>query len=218
MALEQGLKTLSLDLSAPDRTRLLDYLALLVRWNSVYNLTAVRDPDAMLVQHLLDSLAVVAPLKRALDAVSTTAGNVTALDIGSGAGLPAIPMAIAWPALNITTVEPVGKKSAFIQQAIATLRLDNAAAYHGRVETFAQRPLPQAPAALIVSRAFASLADFVAPLGPLAGPDTCVAAMKGQRPQDEIAALPHDWRVTDLIELKVPQLQAQRHLVLLQRT
>ena len=214
--LDDGLAELGLDLPAADRARLLDYLALLLRWNSVYNLTAIRDPQAMLVQHLFDSLAVVRPLRERL---GRGGAPVTALDVGSGAGLPAIPMAIAWPELRITTVEPVGKKSAFIQQSIGTLGLaPRTRAVNGRIEHLADRPNAEGPPALVISRAFASLADFVQGLQGVAGPDTLVAAMKGVWPDDEIAALPAGWQPTERIELTVPRLDAQRHLVLMRRT
>jgi 16S rRNA (guanine527-N7)-methyltransferase len=213
-ALTHGLEALSLKLSETHRVRLLDYLALLVRWNGVYNLTAIRDPRAMLAQHLLDCLAVVAPVQRCLAQEPGT--RTTVLDVGSGAGLPAIPLAFACPTLQITAVEPVGKKSAFIRQAIAELSLSNAHVYPGRIQDLARSPAAQTPG-LIISRAFASLADFIESVGTLADSNTWLAAMKGQYPAQEIDQLPPGWRLMEVVALDVPGLEAARHLVLMKR-
>ncbi len=257
-ALDAGLADLSLDLALDERERLLSYLSLLQRWNRVYNLTAIRDPAAMLVQHLLDSLAVL-PFLRALaggdptlrSATATATATATAfcsgdvaqppaqanaertdsamgampadlvhmsgpslLDVGSGAGLPGIPLAIAWRALRVDLVEPVGKKAAFLRQCVGELGLAGRVRAHGcRVEQLAPGAFD-----VIVCRAFASLADFVRAIEAQVGPATRVLALKGQRPEAEIAALPHGWRVDGLQALNVPGLDAERHLVLISRS
>src|SRR5690606_25375415 len=212
--LRAGLAALELDESLA--TRLLDYLALLVKWNGVYNLTAVRDPAQMLTQHLLDSLSIVAPLAARMPRRDrATAGRV--VDVGSGAGLPGIVLAIAWPQAEVLLVEPVGKKAAFLRHCRGELALTNLDVAATRVEALgdAQRePNPD----LIVCRAFASLADYVAAVDRLAGPRTVVAAMKGVVPADEIAALPAPWTVASIQVLQVPELAAVRHLLLLKRS
>ncbi len=207
-----GLDVLGLDPALA--SRLLDYLALLLKWNGVHNLTAVRDPLAMLRQHLLDSLAVAGPLGQRLpQRQGAPCGRV--LDVGSGAGLPGVVLALAWPQAAVQLVEPVGKKAAFLRQCRLELGLDNLDVAALRVEQ-----LPQTGAGapdLVVCRAFASLADFAAAIDRIAGPDTLVAAMKGVAPEAEIAALPPGWTATALLPLRVPQLDAERHLVLMRR-
>ena len=208
-----GLAELGLEASLADR--LLDYLALLVKWNGVYNLTAVREPDAMLRQHLLDSLSVVAPLAARLpQREGVPAGRI--VDVGSGAGLPGIVLALVWPRANVVLVEPVGKKAAFLRQCQGELALTNLRVEATRVESLAAREADQAPD-LVVCRAFASLADFATAIDRLVGPHTVIAAMKGAAPDDEIAALPAHWTVTEVLPLRVPELDAARHLVLMQR-
>lgn len=211
--LRAGLAVMGLDESLA--TRLLDYLALLVKWNGVYNLTAVRDPAQMLTQHLLDSLSIVAPLAARMPRRDgATAGRV--VDVGSGAGLPGIVLAIAWPQAEVLLVESVGKKAAFLQHCRGELALTNLDVAAARVEALgdAQRqPVPD----LIVCRAFASLADYVTAVDRITGPRTVVAAMKGVVPADEIAALPVPWTVASIQALQVPELAAARHLLLLQR-
>lgn len=196
--------------------RLLDYLALLVKWNAVYNLTAVRDPQQMLTQHLLDSLSIVAPLAAHLpQRDGAPAGRV--VDVGSGAGLPGIVLALAWPRADILLVEPVGKKAAFLRQCQSELALTNLQVAGIRVEELDDSQRLPAPD-LVVCRAFASLADYVASIDRLAGPSTVVAAMKGVMPDDEIADLPPTWAVFAALALQVPGLDAKRHLLLLRRT
>lgn len=207
-----GLDSLGLDagLASP----LLDYLALLVKWNGVYNLTAVREPVEMLRQHLLDSLSIVVPLAARLPRRDgAPCGRV--VDVGSGAGLPGIVLALAWPQAQVLLVEPIGKKAAFLRQCQAELALTNVSVAASRVEDLPEPAPGQAPD-LVVCRAFASLADFAAAIARLAGPATLAAAMKGAVPGDEIAALPAGWSVTDVLPLRVPQLEAARHLVLMQ--
>lgn len=194
---------------------LLAYLALLVKWNAVYNLTAVRDPGQMLTQHLLDSLSIVTPLAERLPKRD---GEPTGrlVDVGSGAGLPGIVLALAWPQVEVLLVEPVGKKAAFLRQCQAELALANLRVAATRVEALAGLQREPAPD-LIVCRAFASLADFVTSIDRLAGPASVVAAMKGVWPGDEIAALPQPWAVVAALPLQVPGLDAARHLLLLRR-
>jgi 16S rRNA (guanine527-N7)-methyltransferase len=179
------------------------YLGLLAKWNAAYNLTAVRDPAQMRVQHLADCLAVVGPLRRQL-------GDRPArlLDVGSGGGLPGVVLAIANPDWDVTCVDSVGKKAAFIRQAAGELALPNLHAQHARVEALAG-PLFDA----ITSRAFAALADFVRLTQPLLAPGGVWMAMKGQHPHDEIAALPASIETFHVEPLAVPGLDAERCLV-----
>jgi 16S rRNA (guanine527-N7)-methyltransferase len=203
--LAEGIAALGLDLPAGAEDRLAAYLALLVKWNKVYNLTAIRDPQEMVTHHLLDSLAVLPVLEQK----SALAGRCVRLaDIGSGAGLPGIVLAIARPDWSITSVEAVEKKAAFQRQAKIELGLANVAIHCGRVEEL--RDTFDAA----ISRAFASLADFVKFAGHLA---PCLWAMKGVYPADELAALPAGWQLAASQELSVPGLGAQRHLLRLER-
>lgn len=206
--LAEALEQLGLALGAPAQGLLLDYLELVVRWNRSFNLTAIRDPAAMVAAHLADSLSLV-PL---LDALPPGALLV---DVGSGAGLPGIPIGIARPDLRIDLVEPVGKKAAFLRQCRAELGLANIQVHEARVE---QLSLDAEPA-VITSRAFASLADFAAGVAGIAGPGTRILAMKGARPDAEIEelgarALP--WRASRIETLEVPGLDAQRCVVVLE--
>jgi len=201
-----GLATLGLALTDTQVDQLLDYLALVQKWNRVYNLTAVRDPREMLTHHLLDSLAVVGPLRRQAGGEA-----LRVLDVGSGAGLPGVVLAICCPQFQIDCVDTVAKKAAFIQQAAVTLKLPNLRGLHDRVERLT------GPYDVVCSRAFASLADFVAwSGGALAGQGVWIA-MKGKHPADEIAALPSGVAVFHVEPLSVPGLDAQRCLVWLRR-
>lgn len=194
---------------------LLDYLALLAKWNGVYNLTAIRDPEQMLTRHLLDSLAIVAPLAGTLPQRDGVPGG-RVVDVGSGAGLPGVVLAIAWPQVEVLLVEPVGKKAAFLRQCQSDLALANLRVAADRVEAL-DDALRQPPPDLIVCRAFASLAEYLAAVERLAGPATTVAAMKGVLPTAEIAALPSAWIVAAALPVHVPGLSADRHLLLLRR-
>lgn len=200
--LHSGLRALALPESAAPR--LLDYLALLQRWNGTYNLTAVRDPSRMLIQHIADCLTVIGPLRRQL--VDKAPRRL--LDVGSGGGLPGVVIAILCPTIAVTCVDTVGKKAAFIRQAAASLRLHNLHAEHARVEQ-----LKAAPFDVVTSRAFASLSDFVALTRQHLAPGGVWLAMKGRAPADEQAALPEDVDVFHVEQLTVPQLEAERCLV-----
>lgn len=184
------------------------FLALLQRWNTTYNLTSVREPGRMLGQHVIDSLAAIAPLKRQL--AGAVRGKV--LDIGSGAGLPGVVIALVCPEVDVLCVDAVGKKAAFIRQAAAELRLLNLRAEHARIETLA----PQS-SDVITARAFASLHDFTELTLPHLATDGVWMAMKGKTPHDELAALPARVEVFHVEQLTVPGLNAERCLVWMRR-
>ena len=200
--LDAGLATLGLDAAlAPP---LLSYLALLDRWNKTYNLTAIRDRRAMVSLHLLDSLAMH-PFVRDIGELA---------DLGSGAGLPGIPLAIAVPTLQVTLVESNGKKARFLREAVRTLRLGNAQVAESRAEALDRPGAFDA----ITARAMATLADLLGAGGHLLRPGGRLLAMKGALPEAEIAALPAGWRVQATHPLAVPGLDAERHLVVVDRT
>jgi len=211
-ALEKAAQALGLAIDARQRQALLAYLQQLQRWNATYNLTAIRDPQQMLIHHVFDSLAIIAPLRRRWQKA------IAVLDVGSGAGLPGIVIAILQPHWHVTCVDAVEKKTVFIQQVARILGLRNVAVRHARIETQAQAH-PDARYALVVSRAFAALKDFAVLAGPCVAIDGVLAAMKGKVPDDEIAALERDtdWRVAAVEALTVPQLDAQRCLIWLHR-
>lgn len=200
--LAPGLRSLGISLPAGAETALLSYVELLTRWNQAYNLTAVRDPVEMVSKHLLDSLAILPFVT-----------GPTLADVGTGAGLPGIPLALARPDLRLTLIDSNGKKTRFVTQAVAELKLKNVTVVQARTEAW-QAP---APFAQVVSRAFASLADFAKLAGGLAAPGGRLLAMKGADPQDEIAALPAGFRVLAVHPLKVPGLDAERCLVELEK-
>lgn len=201
--LQAAADQLQLELSDDAAQRLLAFVDLLRRWNGTYNLTAVRDPDEMLVQHLFDCLAVVAPLSRQL-----RKRPARLLDVGSGGGLPGVVLAALMPELDVTCVDTVGKKAAFIRQAGVELGLRNLRAEHNRVETLRAEPFD-----VVSSRAFASLTDFVRLTHRHLGESGVWMAMKGKRPDDEIAALPADVHVFHVEPLNVPEMDAERCLV-----
>jgi len=201
-----GLLNLDLNLSDTQVAQLLEYQALIAKWTQVYNLTAVRDPAEMMTHHLLDSLAAIGPLQRYLQNAGLGQG-ARLLDVGSGAGLPGVVMAICCPTLAVTCVDTVAKKAAFIKQAALALKLPNLQGLHARVETLTQ------PFDLICSRAFASLADFTQwSVGALA-PHGAWMAMKGKQPAEEVAALPPTVEVFHVEQLQVPGLDAERCIV-----
>ncbi|TSE19633.1 Ribosomal RNA small subunit methyltransferase G [Tepidimonas alkaliphilus] len=209
-ALAAGLHALGLTLDEAAQRRLLDYLALLQRWNAAINLTALRDPAQMLTRHLLDSLAVLRPLRRELAARGCESA-ARILDVGSGAGLPGVVLAIAEPRWQVVCVDAAAKKTAFVTQAAATLALPNLRAVHARVQEL------DGPFDVVTARAFATLADFVTWSRPALAPEGVWMAMKGRVPHDEIAALP-SWAEAFHVEpLTVPGLNAERCLVWLRR-
>lgn len=188
--------------------RLEAYLAMLERWNAVFNLTAVRDRESMRLQHLADCLAVVGPLKRELVAIRAVNGTRRILDVGSGGGLPGVVLALAEPSWEVTCVDAVGKKAAFIQQVAAELGMPNLRSVHSRVEKLRLPPFDA-----VVSRAFASLGDFVLWTRPALAPGGTWMAMKGRSPLDELAHLPAGVEVFHVEPLEVPGLAAERCLV-----
>ena len=200
---------LQTELSEHQVGQLLAYLDLIHKWNKVYNLTAVRDPAEMLTHHLFDSLAVIGPLHRQVGegVPSGHPGRRRLLDVGSGAGLPGVVLAICCPEIDVTCVDTVAKKAAFIQQVAATLRLPNLHGLHARVENLS------GPFDVICSRAFASLADFVNWSRAALGEGGCWLAMKGRHPGEEIAALPAGISVFHVEQLDVPSLDAERCVV-----
>lgn len=197
-ALADGLAALGIELPAETQLRLLSYLDLLLKWNKTYNLTALRDPALGLTHHLLDSLAVL-----------PWVADGPLLDVGSGGGLPGIPLALARPRLSVTLIDAVQKKVSFLQQAAIELQLPNVQAVHSRVEEFSGA-YPR-----IVSRAFAELGQFVGLTRHLLAEDGRWLAMKGVRPDAELAALPPDVEVESIEPLAVPGLDAERHLVIM---
>jgi len=205
-ALRQDALALGLALPAGALDQLVRYLTLLRKWNATYNLTAVRDAAQMRVQHIADCLAVVGPLRRQADG-----RPLRVLDVGSGGGLPGVVLAVIERAWDVSCVDTVGKKAAFIRQVAAELALPNLHALHARVEA-----LPGPPFDVITSRAFASLPDFIRLTRPLLAPGGVWMAMKGQRPLDEIAALPTDIDVFHVEPLAVPGLAAERCLIWMQ--
>lgn len=205
--LAAGARTMQIALSEAQLARMIDYVGLLAKWNAVYNLTAVRDPAHMVTQHLLDSLA----------AVPAFDGAQQVLDVGAGGGLPGMVLAI-WamdvhPAMHVSMIDTVHKKTAFLTQAKAELGLTNVTVHTARVE---QLQVPHR-FDVITSRAFAELADFVNWSGHLLADGGRFIALKGVAPQEEIARLPVGWRVTELRAIAVPTLEAQRHLVFIER-
>jgi 16S rRNA (guanine527-N7)-methyltransferase len=211
--LNAGLASLGLALSDAQVAHLLDYLALLQKWNKVYNLTAVRNPAEMLTHHLLDSLAAIQPLLRQMGGEPGFAAGqpIRLLDVGSGGGLPGVVIAIVCPQIDVSCVDTVGKKAAFIQQAAATLRLPNLHGVHARVETL--KAEQGGGFDVVCSRAFASLIDFTTWSRAALKPDAVWMAMKGKHPEDELAALPADVAVFHVEQLQVPGLDAERCIV-----
>ena len=206
-ALGRGAASLAVSLTPEKSDRLLAYLALLAKWNRVYNLSAIRDPSAMLVQHVLDSMAVVAPLRR-----WTHGRPARLLDVGSGAGLPGLVLAVLMPELDVTCIDAVGKKAAFVREAAAALGLTNLQSVHGRVEA-----VQTGTYEVVASRAFASLADFVTVTRALGGARGVWMAMKGKVPTGEFAALPFDIEMFHVERIHVPGLNADRCLVWMRR-
>ena len=206
-SLRQGLNDLGLDLEESTRNRLLAYLDLIAKWTRVYNLTAVRDAQEMLSHHLLDSLAVIAPLRREMANLQRAVDARSLLDVGSGAGLPGVVIAIVCPEVQVTCVDTVAKKAAFIQQVAVSLKLPNLKGLHARVESLTQ------PFDVICSRAFASLLDFTQWSRSALAEDGVWLAMKGKHPEQELQVLPKDVKVFHVEPLNVPSLGAERCIV-----
>lgn len=201
--LREGIAALGLSFPVETVEHLLAYLRLLDKWNRTYNLTAVREPDKMVTHHLLDSLSVL-PLVSACKVV----------DVGSGAGLPGIPLALARPGWQVTLIDSNHKKVSFLRQALAELRIGNAAVVTERVESW--RPVERFD--LVISRAFSDLGEFLKLAGHLCVPGGKLAAMKGIYPYEELAQMPDGFRLDRVVPLAVPGLAAERHLVLIQMT
>ncbi|MCC7327533.1 MAG: 16S rRNA (guanine(527)-N(7))-methyltransferase RsmG [Burkholderiales bacterium] len=203
--LVRGADALGVALTTEQRSRLLGFIALLVKWNRTYNLTAIRAPERMLTHHLLDALAVLPHLPQR--------AGLRVLDVGSGGGIPGIPLAIARPDWQVALADANHKKAAFLMQAAIELRLPNAQALAMRVENLK----PAASYDVVISRAFADLATFAAAAAAQQAPHGLLVAMKGVHPEQEIAALPPEMRVLAAPALTVPGLGAARHLVIMQR-
>ncbi|NER59316.1 16S rRNA (guanine(527)-N(7))-methyltransferase RsmG [Pseudomonas sp. MAFF212428] len=201
--LSTGARQLGVELSEAQHAQLLAYLALLIKWNKAYNLTAVRNPDEMVSRHLLDSLSVMPFIH-----------SERWLDVGSGGGMPGIPLAILHPHKQVTVLDSNGKKTRFLTQVKLELKLDNLQVIHKRVEEFQ----PELPFTGIVSRAFSSMENFTNWTRHLGDAQTQWLAMKGLHPADELVALPADFKVDSEQALTVPGCQGQRHLLILRRT
>ena len=202
VGLRSGAQAWGLVLTDAQIQHLLDYAALIQKWNKVYNLTALRDPADMLTHHLLDSLTAIAPLRR-----HTQGQPIKVLDVGSGGGLPGVVLAICMPELNVSCVDTVAKKAAFVQQVAVSLKLPNLRGLHARVESLTD------PYQVICSRAFASLPDFVTWSRSALSEGGVWMAMKGKHPQSEIDALPTDVQVFHVEPLTVPGLDVERCMV-----
>lgn len=203
MMLASGIQELSLDLSDAQIDKMIAYLILLSKWNTVYNLTAIRDPKEMVKQHLLDSLSAAPAFK--------DAKNI--LDVGAGGGLPGMMLAIAYPDIRISMIDTVSKKTAFLTQAKTELGLGNVTVYTGRVESLQVKEKFD----VITSRAFSELCNFINWSGHLLADGGEFIAMKGVAPSEEIERLPEGWIVTDVQALTVPGLKAERHLVFVRK-
>jgi 16S rRNA (guanine527-N7)-methyltransferase len=206
-ALGRGLEELKLVLPAHVHDQLIAYVTLLAKWNRSYNLTAIREPHAMVSQHLLDSLAVLPHLPVAGDSAHLA-------DVGTGAGLPGIPLALARPKWSVALVESNQKKAAFLRQATIELGMKNIEVHEGRVEAWR----PASLFSLVISRAFAELSVFVESCRHLLARGGTLAAMKGKRPDLELQHLPAGVRCKSVVRLQTPQVDAERHLVLCELT
>jgi 16S rRNA (guanine527-N7)-methyltransferase len=206
--LSHGIESLSLNVAEPQQRQLLSYMALIQKWNKVYNLTALRQAQEILTHHLLDSLSAVSPL---LGHIAKTKGDANAgielLDVGSGGGLPGVVIAICCPNIRVTCVDTVSKKAAFVQQVAASLRLSNLRGVHARVESLT------GPYDVVCSRAFASLPDFVSWSAAALSDGGVWMAMKGKLPEAEMAGLPSFAQVFHVEQLQVPGLEADRCMV-----
>lgn len=206
--LAEGIRDMVLDVSAAQQDLLMDYLALMFKWNSVYNLTSLRDPVQMVTHHLLDSLAAVPAFKDA----------VNVLDVGSGGGLPGIVLAIVRPDMKVSMIDTVHKKTAFLNQVKAELDLANVTVYTMQVQQLQAGDKTGGPFDVITSRAFADLSDFVNWSSHLLAEQGRYIALKGTAPKDEQERVPQEWKVTKVEPLQVPRLGAERHLVYIERS
>jgi len=204
--LEQGLQALGIECPLEVRGRLLDYVCLLAKWNRVYNLTAVREPQEMVTRHLLDSLAVL-PHLRAMQPKQV-------LDVGTGGGLPGIPLALLMPDTDFVLLDSNSKKTRFVQQAVTELELRNVEVVHARVEQYH----PDAPFDVVISRAFSSLREMVEKAGAYCGSEGVLLAMKGAWPEQELADLSPEFTLRKSLRLQVPGLDEERHLICLAPT
>jgi 16S rRNA (guanine527-N7)-methyltransferase len=212
-ALSEGVSELGLTLNDAEQAQLLGYMALIQKWNKVYNLTALRNPDEILTHHLLDSLSAIAPLARELERMQKGfLDGPTLLDVGSGGGLPGVVIAICCPHVKVTCVDAVSKKSAFVQQVAASLKLPNLKGVHARVENLT------GPFDVVCSRAFASLPDFVSWSVNALSDQGVWMAMKGKRPNEEVAALPPFASLFHVEPLQVPGLDAERCMVWMKKS
>ena len=201
-ALKDSARLFGVELDEPRAQRLLRLLDELVKWNAAYNLTAITDPERMVTHHLLDSLSVQSALH-----------GSTIADVGTGAGFPGLPLALVNPQRRFTLIDSNNKKVRFVSHAAHLLGLANVTAVHSRSESFK----PEKPFDTVVARAFAALPELLKLVAPLCGPDTRVLAMKGKRPDDEIAGVQAPWRVLEVRALTVAGLNEERHLVIAQR-
>ena len=209
LALAEGISALGLSMSEGVQEQLLDYMALIQKWNKVYNLTALRDPQEILTHHLLDSLSAIGPLMRQASSFDEA---FSFLDVGSGGGLPGVVIAICCPKVKVTCVDTVSKKAAFVQQVAASLKLVNLKGLHARVETLT------GPFDVIGSRAFASLPDFLNWSSGALAPKGIWMAMKGKLPVEEMAALPPTAQVFHVEQLQVPGLDAARCMIWMKKS
>ena len=209
LALAEGISALGLSMSEGVQEQLLDYMALIQKWNKVYNLTALRDPQEILTHHLLDSLSAIGPLMRQASSFDEA---FSFLDVGSGGGLPGVVIAICCPKVKVTCVDTVSKKAAFVQQVAASLKLVNLKGLHARVETLT------GPFDVIGSRAFASLPDFINWSSGALAPKGIWMAMKGKLPVEEMAALPPTAQVFHVEQLQVPGLDAERCMIWMKKS
>lgn len=206
--LQQGLVEMALELSEAQQAAMIEYVRLLDKWNQAFNLSAVRDPGDMVSRHLLDSLSLLPRIQQ----LSVGKTNMTVLDVGTGPGLPGIPLALSLPGVNFSLLDSNGKKTRFVFQALMALGLKNVKVENTRIESYQSHGQLD----IVVSRAFSSLADFARGCEHLCGPDTRLLAMKGQYPTDEIRDLPAHWLQVDARAIDIPQCDAQRHIIELQ--
>lgn len=212
--LHDGIESMGLVVSTDTQDRMLDYVSLLHKWNKAFNLSAVREPEQMISRHLLDSLSLIPLIKDLMAQAVAKSGPVQVMDVGTGPGLPGIPLALNFPDAEFVLLDSNGKKTRFVRQAVLELGINNVNVENTRIESY------QSPKQLdiVVSRAFSSLADFAAGCAHLCGPETRLLAMKGLLPVDELAALPAGWQVSRTVAVDVPGTDAERHIIELRKT